>query len=153
DDKVRRGNPAGGITVLPLAMLRVLPAVAPAVSQRRGQMPAAANVLIVAIPLAGQKCVQRMMEVVAPLSVETVAAPLAGPEIAGGKVGTAGPEVVTLGPKVVVDDIQRHRQAMGMCRVDQSLQGCRATICVLRSEREDAVVAPIARSGKLRHRH
>ena len=40
-----------------------------------------------------------------------------------------------------------------MTRVDQLLQTIRAAVGILRGKRVDAVVAPITRAGKLRHRH
>ena len=62
-------------------------------------------------------------------------------------------QIVSLGPDVVVDHVQHHGQSALVTRVDQPLQLSRAAIRILHGKRIDAVVAPIAAAGKLRHRH
>ena len=59
------------------AVARVLPGVDEPAAQRGRELVEAAEVRVVARPLAGQHGVERVVEVVAPLGVEAVAAELA----------------------------------------------------------------------------
>ena len=62
-------------------------------------------------------------------------------------------EVVAFGPEMVVNHVQHHGKAVPVAGVDQALEARRTAVRVLRGERVHAVVAPVAVSGKLRHRH
>src|SRR5258708_29481253 len=62
-------------------------------------------------------------------------------------------EVVSFRSKMVVNDIESHSELMGVCGVNESLKREWTSVTILDSKRVDAVVAPIARSGKLRYGH
>src|SRR5215469_823826 len=62
-------------------------------------------------------------------------------------------QVVSLGPKMVVDHIQHHGEPHSMAFIHQALQGYRSSIAGLRGKRIYAVVSPIALLRELRHRH
>ncbi len=73
--------------------------------------------------------------------------------VAVGEIGAEIAEVISLGTQMVVDHVQHYGQAARVTGIDQSLEpGCSA-IRMLRGERINAVIAPIALSRKLRHRH
>ena len=57
------------------------------------------------------------------------------------------------GADVVVDDVEQHREALGVGGVDQALQPLRAAVGGLRGRQVDAVVAPAVAAGELGHRH
>src|SRR5688500_13881979 len=54
---------------------------------------------------------------------------------------------------MVVDHIENDVEPRGMGRIDEALEACRSTIRRLHGKRENAVIAPVAFSGKLRERH
>src|SRR5712671_6987878 len=62
-------------------------------------------------------------------------------------------EVVSFRSKVVVYNIESHSEPMGVCGVNESLKREWTSVTILDGKRVDAVVAPIARSGKLRYGH
>src|SRR5260370_36946033 len=62
-------------------------------------------------------------------------------------------EVVSFRSKMVVYNIESHSELMGVCGVNESLKREWTSVTILDSKRVDAVVAPIARSGKLRYGH
>ncbi len=70
-----------------------------------------------------------------------------------GEIGREVGEGIAFGADVVVDDVEHHGQTMPVSRIHQPFQSDRAAVGVLRRERIDAVVAPVARAGKLGDRH
>src|SRR5579859_4954052 len=66
-----------------------------------------------------------------------------------GEIRTEPGEIVALGTKMVVNNVEHNSQFSLMTRVDESLQAQRSAIGLLHSERKDAVVTPIARAGEL----
>src|ERR1700691_1453858 len=58
-------------------------------------------------------------------------------------------EVVPFGPEVVVDDIQKHHQAVCMSALNEALKIFRTTVEAVWSERQNAIVPPVALSGKI----
>ena len=76
-----------------------------------------------------------------------------GSAIAIGKVWAVSTKVVAFRAEMVVNHVERDGEAMLVGRVYQPLQGLWAAVGVLRREEIDAVVAPIARTGKLGDRH
>ena len=62
-------------------------------------------------------------------------------------------EVVPLRTEVVVDDVQDQGEALGMAGVDEALEPLGPAIRVVGGEEVGAVVAPVARARKGRHRH
>ena len=62
-------------------------------------------------------------------------------------------QVVALGAEVVVDDVEEHAEAARVRRVDERLELVGRAVRALRRERQHAVVAPVARAGRLRERH
>src|SRR5271170_2303772 len=73
--------------------------------------------------------------------------------IARGEVAAKLAEVISLRAKMVVNHIENHGQPASMSGIDQALQAGRSAITILRRVNVDAVVAPVARAGKLRHGH
>ena len=57
-------------------------------------------------------------------------------------------QIVPVRPEVVVDDVEEHHQAEPVRGVDQRLQIRRACRSAFGRERQNAVVAPVARAGK-----
>src|SRR5207302_1859803 len=57
-------------------------------------------------------------------------------------------QVVAVGPEMVVDHVENHREATPMCRVDEALQGRRPAVDMRWREEVDAVIAPITLSGE-----
>ena len=70
-----------------------------------------------------------------------------------GKVGAILAQVVSFRAEMVVDDVQHHREPFAMTSVDQPLQPQRSAIYGMRRVKVGAVVPPVARAGKRRHRH
>src|SRR5665213_1300299 len=62
-------------------------------------------------------------------------------------------QIVSLRPEVVVDDVQQHAQPARVRGVDERLELIGRAVGVLRGEWEHAVVAPVARTARLRQRH
>src|SRR5579863_9313193 len=62
-------------------------------------------------------------------------------------------EIVALGPEMVVDNVQHHRDATSMRRRDQRLQFVRSAIHGFGRERQNAVIAPAAFAWEVRNRH
>ncbi|MNI77484.1 hypothetical protein D3C73_1337810 [compost metagenome] len=62
-------------------------------------------------------------------------------------------QVIAIGPEVVVDHVENHRQTEAMGGVDQVLELLGRTIGGLGRIQQHPVVAPIALAGKLRDRH
>ncbi len=60
---------------------------------------------------------------------------------------------VPFGPEVVVDDVEVDAEAARVGAVDQRLELLGRAVRGLRGERKHAVVAPVARAGRLRERH
>ena len=66
-----------------------------------------------------------------------------------GEVGPELAEVVPGRPEVVVDDVDHHRQAPGVGRVDQPLEAVGTAVGGVGGEQVDAVVAPSPPAGEL----
>jgi hypothetical protein len=62
-------------------------------------------------------------------------------------------EVVALGADVVVDDVDDHREAVRVARIDERAQAAGTAVGRLRREQVHAVVAPVAAARKLGERH
>ena len=62
-------------------------------------------------------------------------------------------EVVPVGPEMIVDDIEQHHQPARVRLVDETLEAVGTAIGDVRRVEQDAVVAPAAVAGELRHRH
>src|SRR2546423_2036890 len=62
-------------------------------------------------------------------------------------------KIIAFWSQVVVDDIQRHGQALTVRGVHEGLQLARRTITIVNGARINAVVSPVSLSGKLRNRH
>ena len=62
-------------------------------------------------------------------------------------------EVVPLGPEVVVDDVEEHREPARVSGVDQGLQVLRPAIGRLGGEGQHAVVAPAPAPREIGNRH
>src|SRR5205823_6508097 len=62
-------------------------------------------------------------------------------------------EVVPLWTKVVVNHVDYDRDSGAMSRIDESLQPVGASVARLRCVWMHSVVAPVAITGELRHRH
>ena len=62
-------------------------------------------------------------------------------------------QVVSFGPKVVVDHVLNDRQTRGMGGIHQSAEALRPSITGLDGVKRDSVIAPIARAGRRGHRH
>src|ERR1700761_8510773 len=69
--------------------------------------------------------------------------------IAIGEVRSELAENISLGAEVVVDDVKNDGEAFRVCGVNECLQGGGTAVGILNGVREDAVVAPVARAGKL----
>ena len=99
----------------------------------------------------------RVLDEVAPhaVAVRTVVVERAAPRcaVAVGEVRPEVAEIVPLGTEVVVDDVEDDRQPMGVTGVHQAAQPAGPAIGRLRREQMDTVVTPVARAGKLGHRH
>src|ERR1700730_9830645 len=54
---------------------------------------------------------------------------------------------------MVINDVQRYRQAMPVRRINEFLQTARASVRILWRERLHAVISPVAPAGELRYRH
>ena len=63
------------------------------------------------------------------------------------------PQVVALGPEVVVDHVEHDAEAVAVGGIDQAPEAPRPAIGGLRCEEVGAVVAPVARAGELADRH
>ena len=70
-----------------------------------------------------------------------------------GEVRTELGEIGAFGSEVVVDDVEHHREAASVRRVDESVEAFRAPVRMVGSEEVDAVVAPATVAGKLRDGH
>ncbi len=62
-------------------------------------------------------------------------------------------QVVSLGPEVVVDDVEKDREASGVTGFHQPLERLGPSVAGVRRERQDAVVAPSPATGEVRHGH
>src|SRR5262249_8666523 len=62
-------------------------------------------------------------------------------------------KVITVWAEVVVDDVEEHHESVPMRSIDKALQVLGAAVAMLGRERQDAVVAPIARARRLGQRH
>jgi len=69
------------------------------------------------------------------------------------EIGAEVSQIISFRAQMVVDDVQDHGKPRRMAGIDQPFQPLRPTVAGLRRKRIDAVVAPIATSGKLRDRH
>jgi hypothetical protein len=69
------------------------------------------------------------------------------------EIGAETIEVVPFRTEVVVDDVERDRHFPRMARIDQTPKPGDAAVGSMSRERIDAVVAPVAISRKLGHRH
>ncbi len=63
------------------------------------------------------------------------------------------PQVVAVGPEVVIDNVEKHHQPVAMGGVDQLLELFRRAVGGFGRVRQNPVVAPIAIAGKFRQRH
>ncbi len=62
-------------------------------------------------------------------------------------------QVVPVGAEVVVDDVEDHREAARVRRVDEAHQPARAAVDRRGRAQRDAVVAPVPATGKVGDRH
>src|SRR5919202_2256775 len=62
------------------------------------------------------------------------------------------PQIVAVGTKVVVDDVEQHAQSKLMSGIDEAFEPVRATIRLGWRKQVDAVVAPVAAAWKFGHR-
>jgi hypothetical protein len=70
-----------------------------------------------------------------------------------GEIRTKIRKAVSLWTQMVVNDVEDDGHSLLMACVYESLQGNRASVGILHRVRINAVVAPVAGSGKLRYRH
>ncbi len=63
------------------------------------------------------------------------------------------PQVIALGPEMVVDDVEHDRHPPTVAGVHEPFQPPWPAVRVLGGKGIDAVVAPVAAAGKLGHRH
>src|SRR5579862_7698414 len=73
--------------------------------------------------------------------------------IAVGKVRPELAKIVSFRPKVVIYHIKSDREPVGVRGIYEPLKRKRASVTILDRKRKNAVVTPIARTGKLRNRH
>src|SRR5579884_2439754 len=76
-----------------------------------------------------------------------------GCTITVGEVRTELTQIIAFGTEVVVDDIKEDRQTGGVTCVYEFLQAIGTAVGVLSGIEMHAVVAPVARAGKLCDRH
>ncbi|CFW50935.1 Uncharacterised protein [Bordetella pertussis] len=62
-------------------------------------------------------------------------------------------EVIAVGPEVVVDHVQHDAHLQAVRRIDEGLQFIGRAVGGVRRVRQHAVVAPVARAGKIRDGH
>lgn len=62
-------------------------------------------------------------------------------------------QIVAFGTKMIVDDIQKYHQTLGVRRLDQGLQQFRTAVLPLRRKRLHAVIAPVVPAGCFGKRH
>ncbi len=62
-------------------------------------------------------------------------------------------EIISVGAKVVVNDVENYSQAERMRMVDEVAQIIRSSVQTRRREKIDAVVTPSEVSGEIRDRH
>src|SRR5215469_5528353 len=62
-------------------------------------------------------------------------------------------QIIALGAKMIIDDIEKYRQTPRVARLDKSLQRVRQTILRRRGIEKHAVVTPITGAGKRSDRH
>src|SRR5439155_15970056 len=68
----------------------------------------------------------------------------------GGRVAV---QVVPLGTEMVVDDVEEDGEPAGVTGFHERLEGLRPPVAALRREGENAIIAPPATSGEIRHGH
>ena len=66
-----------------------------------------------------------------------------------GEIGSQPPQIIPLGAKVVVNHVHDHRQTFAVAGIDQALQALDPAVGMLRRPGIDAVVTPVAITGKL----
>ena len=71
----------------------------------------------------------------------------------GEELGRIQRQVVSLRPKVVINNIQEHHQIFRMCRVDQVFKVIRTPVTACRCKGKNSVVSPITLSGEIRNWH
>ncbi|CFV98860.1 Uncharacterised protein [Bordetella pertussis] len=69
------------------------------------------------------------------------------------EVGGVAMEVIAVGPEVVVDHVQHDAHLQAVRRIDEGLQFIGRAVGGVRRVRQHAVVAPVARAGKIRDGH
>ena len=69
------------------------------------------------------------------------------------EVRGVGVQIVALWAEVIVDHVQQHHQPAFVSGVDQTLEVFRPAIGGIGREGQHAVVAPVAATGKIGHRH
>ena len=62
-------------------------------------------------------------------------------------------EVISLGPEMIVDHVEKHHQPAQMGFVDQRLEIVRPSIGAVGRVPQHAVIAPVARAGEIGERH
>src|SRR6185437_17166649 len=72
---------------------------------------------------------------------------------AGEEIWSIAAKIISLGPEVVVNHIEKNHQSLGMRRLYKTLQVFRSAIRTVGRKRKHAVVAPVALPGKIRDRH
>ena len=61
--------------------------------------------------------------------------------------------VISHRPKVVVDHVEQHGEALAMRRIHKTLQRVGAAVGLVHGEKRHAVVSPAVMAGESRHRH
>ena len=86
------------------------------------------------------------------LSVVVECAP-PGRLVLGGEIRSEDAEVIPLGTDVVIDNVEDHRDASRVTRVDEPVESLGSAICMVRRVEVHAVIAPSAPPRKLGDRH
>ncbi len=71
----------------------------------------------------------------------------------GEVVGAEAAQVISIGPEMVVDDIENDAEPQGVGSIDEASKGVRLSIAMIGRKQADPVIAPVEATGKIGHRH